>query len=57
MNNREYRVEKFDDHPAMQNGLNLAARDGWEPIQYAIQGTDTRRSWHYVILTRTVTSS
>jgi hypothetical protein len=54
MNNREYLVQKYDDHPKMQDGLNEAARNGWEPIHYAIQGTETRRSWHYIILVRTV---
>ena len=54
MNKREYRVDKYDDHPKMQAGLNAAARDGWEPVDYAIQGTDVRRAWHYVILARTV---
>jgi hypothetical protein len=52
--NREYRVDKFENHPAMQAALNLAARDGWEPIHYAVQSTDSHKSWHYVILARTV---
>lgn len=52
MSEPSYRVEKFDDHPAVQRGLNNAAAEGWYPICYAIQSTDSRRAWHYVILAR-----
>ena len=48
----QYKTEKYDSHGKLENGLNAAADDGWEPIHYAVTIEMSRKAWHYVILRR-----
>lgn len=46
----QYKTEKYDSHEKLENGLNAAARDGWEPVHYAVTSEMSRKAWHFVIL-------
>jgi hypothetical protein len=52
MNDREYRVAKYETHEKMEAGINAAARDGWEPLHYSVQAVNIRQAVHFVILAR-----
>jgi hypothetical protein len=47
----EYRVARAENHRELEELLNLAADQGWAPVEYAVWSRE-RGAKHFVILRR-----
>lgn len=48
----EYKVGKYGTHEKMEEAVNTAARDGWEPLHYAVHAVWRGFANHFVMFVR-----